>query len=132
LSGGKPRVVLDYHGITPPELWGGHNGEALVAGLQQRGLAWFAEATITHSTFTQSELQAITGLPRGRLPRLGFPLDQERFSPGSADAWRRALGLQHARILLFVGRLAPNKRPEVLVEALGHLTDVTPPVHAVI
>jgi glycosyltransferase involved in cell wall biosynthesis len=132
LAGGKPRLLVDYHGITPPELWGGHNCEALVQGLQQRGLTWYADATVTHSTYTQDELHAVTALPRARLPRLGFPVDGTVFAPGEpAHDWRRSLGLRPARVLLYVGRLAPNKRPALLVEALAHLADLDPPVHAV-
>jgi glycosyltransferase involved in cell wall biosynthesis len=132
LSGGKPRIVLDYHGVTPPELWGGHNREGLVQGLRHRGLAWCADATLTHSRFTQDELLAFTGLPRQRLPRLGYVLDTGLFTPGAAGHnWRQSLGLERARILLFVGRLAPNKRPVLLVEALQHLGDLPSPVHAV-
>src|SRR5262245_29255503 len=36
----KPRVIVDYHGITPLELWSGHNREAVLKGLQQRGLVY--------------------------------------------------------------------------------------------
>jgi glycosyltransferase involved in cell wall biosynthesis len=133
LAGGKQRVILDYHGITPPELWGGHNREALVQGLEQRGLAWCADASITHSSFTQEELAGFTGLPLERLPRFGYVVDRSRFTPGPAgQAWRRSLGLVEARVMLFVGRLAPNKRPVLLAEALHHLADVKPAVHAVL
>src|SRR5439155_16283125 len=102
LADGKPRVLVDYHGITPPDLWGAHNREPLVEGLQMRGLAWCADATITHSIYTQDELHTVTGLPRSRLPRLGFPVDRGLFSPGlpahgpPAHDWRRALGLDEA------------------------------------
>jgi glycosyltransferase involved in cell wall biosynthesis len=133
LAGGRPRIILDYHGITPPDLWGGHNREALVNGLRHRGLAWCADATVTHSAFTHDELLALTGLPAQRLPRLGFPVDRTHFTPGPADPGpRQAVGLTGQRVLLFVGRLAPNKRPVLLIEALDHLRDLTPAVHAVL
>src|SRR5919199_1689262 len=32
LAGGKPRILLDYHGITPLQWWGSHNREALAKG----------------------------------------------------------------------------------------------------
>ena len=41
LAGGRVRVLLDYHGITPPELWDRHNREPLEKGLSYRGLAWY-------------------------------------------------------------------------------------------
>lgn len=133
LAGARPRVLIDYHGITPPELWGAHNREALVKGLQHRGLAWAADATLTHSGYTQSELLRLTGLPSERVPRLGLPVDRNVFHPGKpALDLRRQLGLMESRLLLFVGRLAPNKRPSLLVEVLPLLADLTPAVHAVI
>jgi glycosyltransferase involved in cell wall biosynthesis len=133
LAGGKSRILLDYHGITPPELWGAHNREALVKGLEHRGLAWAANATLTHSSFTHDELMRLTGLPRERLPCLGFPIDRNVFTPGApARDLRRSLGLGDGRVLLFVGRLAPNKRPLLLVEVLPLLADLTPDVHVVI
>jgi glycosyltransferase involved in cell wall biosynthesis len=133
LAGGKSRILLDYHGITPPALWGAHNREALVKGLEHRGLAWAANATLTHSSFTHDELLRVTGLPGERLPCLGFPIDRAVFTPGPpARDLRRSLGLADARILLFVGRLAPNKRPLLLVEVLPLLADLTPDVHVVI
>jgi glycosyltransferase involved in cell wall biosynthesis len=133
LAGGKPRVLLDYHGITPPGLWGAHNSEALVKGLEHRGLAWAADATLCHSSYTRDELNRLTGLPDERLPRLGLPVDRGLFQPGvPAQDLRRQLGLGDARVLLFVGRLAPNKRPALLVEVLPLLADVAPDVHAVI
>jgi glycosyltransferase involved in cell wall biosynthesis len=133
LAGGKPRILLDYHGVTPPELWGPHNREALVKGAQQRGLVWCADAALAHSQCTLAELREQCGFPAERLYRLGYPIDLARFSPGQGPSLlRRRLGLQEASILLFVGRVAPNKRVGLLVEALHHLRDLTPPVHALI
>src|SRR5207249_1442822 len=34
LAGGKSRILIDYHGVTPPELWGAHNREALEKGVR--------------------------------------------------------------------------------------------------
>src|SRR5439155_8432578 len=56
LAGGKPRVIFDYHGVTPLDLWGAHNREALEKGLPQRGLVWCADAAVAHSRFTRGEL----------------------------------------------------------------------------
>jgi glycosyltransferase involved in cell wall biosynthesis len=134
LVGSRPRLLFDYHGITPPELWGSHNREALDQGARQRGLVWCADAALVHSHFTQRELTDHTSFPAERLCRLGHAVDTEHFSPGMpARPLRRALGLEEgAALLLFVGRLAPNKRVAVLIEAVARLRDRTPAVHAVV
>src|SRR5262249_21593666 len=56
LAGGKPRVLVDYYGVTPPELWGEHNREALERGVRFRGLVWCADAALVHSRCTGREL----------------------------------------------------------------------------
>jgi glycosyltransferase involved in cell wall biosynthesis len=133
LAGGRPRLLFDYHGITPLELWGNHNREALEQGARQRGLVWSADAALVHSRFTQRELTEHTGFPAERLFRLGHAIDTEHFSPGTpVRPLRQALGLAQASLLLFVGRLAPNKRVPTLIEAVARLRARTPAVRAVI
>jgi glycosyltransferase involved in cell wall biosynthesis len=132
LAGGRPRVLIDYHGVTPPELWGLQNREALERGLRQRGLLWCADAVLAHSRYIRDELTGACGLPPERIRRLGFPIDLDQFRPGPGGSWRNHLGLEDASILLFVGRLAPNKRVPVLIEALARLRELAPPVHALV
>ncbi len=133
LAGGKPRIVLDYHGVSPPQLWQGGQRDMLEAGLQQRGLVWCADAAMVHSRFTRRELLEPTHFPDERCLVVPLPVDTMSFCPGpGAPDWRRRLGLEEATVLLFVGRLAPNKRVPVLVEALDRLRERTPAVHAVI
>lgn len=133
LADARPRIILDYHGVTPPELWGSQQREALEKGVRQRGLVWCADAALVHSRFTQQELRLATGYPASRLFSLGYPLDTEYFQPGPpARSLRDELGIGQATLLLYVGRLAPNKRSSMLVEAVAQLSERTPPVHAVI
>jgi glycosyltransferase involved in cell wall biosynthesis len=133
LTGGKPRILFDYHGVTPPELWGAHNREALAKGVEQRGLVWCADGALAHSSITFQELRGQCGFPAERVHRLGYPIDLERFARGAVpNPLRQRLGLEGASVLLFVGRLAPNKRVPLLVEALGRLRDLSPPVHALV
>lgn len=133
LAGGKPRVLIDYHGVTPAELWEEGRGQSLEAGRRQRGLVWCADAAVVHSRFTRAELLGPTHFPRERCPVVPLPVDTDFFRPGpAAPGWRARLGLRDATVLLFVGRLAPNKRVPVLIEALDRLRERTPPVHAVI
>src|SRR5262245_36641574 len=133
LAGGKPRILFDYHGLTPAELWGGQNREALERGAQQRGLVWCADAAVSHSRFTAGELREHTGFPAERCHLLGHPVNTRRFYPAlPKHHLRDELGLREATLVLFVGRVAPNKRVVLLVEALDRLRDFSPPVHAVI
>ncbi len=121
LAGGKPRLLLDYHSITPPELWSGPRRDALVEGLCQRGLIWCVDAAIAHSEFTRQELVAATGFPAERIHRLPLVVDHARFRPGADRFLHQRLGLDDVAILLYVGRLAANKRVPLLVEALAQL-----------
>jgi glycosyltransferase involved in cell wall biosynthesis len=134
LADGRRRIVFDYHGVTPPNLGSANNRDALVRGCRLRGLVWTADVAIAHSRFATNELLNDTWFSPDRTQRLGYPVDTGWFSPGRSDkSLRSRLGFSAAaRILLFVGRLAPNKRVPVLVEAVAHLHDLTPPVHAVI
>src|SRR3954454_6070880 len=112
LAGGKPRIVFDYHGVTPPHLGGANHRDALERGRRLSGLAWFADAALVHSRFARDELRDATGFPADRTHSLGYPVDGGTFSPGHpATPLRQQLGLNaNERLLLFVGRLAPNKR----------------------
>src|SRR5262249_54770570 len=114
---GKPRIVIDYHGVTPPEWWQSHNREALTEAIPQRGLVWCADTALVHSRFTLSELVGDTRFPKERVERIGCPVDSEFWTPGPPiHDLREQLGTGPATLLLFVGRLAPNKRAPVLVE----------------
>ena len=133
LTGGKPRILLDYHGITPPALWGPHQREALLAGVRQCGLAWCADVVLTHSRYTWRELTDQCGLPESRRRQLAFPLDVAQFQPGPVQVdWRQQLKLGSERLLLFVGRLAVNKRVPVLIEVLHRLREEGQPIHALL
>jgi len=131
LLGSKTRIILDYQGVTPLHLWGSHNREGLARGHDYRGLVWCADAALVHSLATLRELQDATGFSTDRIHRLGFPVETSRFTPGESSL-RHELKLENAQVLLFVGRLAPNKRVPVLIEAVARLRDRNPAVHAVI
>ena len=132
-AGGTARIVFDYHGVTPPHLWCRHNREGIEKGARQRGLVWCADAAIVHSQFAERELKGATGFPNAWTRHLGYPLDLNRFSPGKPQTdWRERLGLGSVQLLLFVGRLAPNKRVPILIEALARLKDQSPEIHALI
>lgn len=129
----RPRILLDYHGVTPPELFGGQNAEALADGLRWRGLVGFADAALVHSRSTRRELLKPTGFPDERTTALGYPIDGAFWQPGEPGCdLRQRLGIGDARVLLFVGRLARNKRVPLLADLLARLADREPAVHAIV
>lgn len=114
-------VVFDYHGVTPPELWGSE--EAL--GMLRRSLDELpdllshADYAIGHSAFTHGELVERYGFRADRAFMFPYAVPLEDFFPGERDPEMvRRYGLAGQRVLLYVGRMAGNKRVDLLVRAL--------------
>jgi glycosyltransferase involved in cell wall biosynthesis len=137
IAGRKPRIILDYHGVTPPELWLDHNRELLLLGWQHRGIAWCADRVIVHSKFAARELRDACGFPEERIFIVSHPvsnalLEAGGSQPGKVANFHAELGLPTCRLILFVGRVAPNKRLGVLIKALARLREQNPPVHLIV
>lgn len=123
LVGRKPRLVLDYHGVTPARHWQGPQRDLQERSARQRAVVWCADVALAHSQFAKDELHRATGYPTDRINVLPYPTDQELFHPGGNDAWRRRCRLGPGPVLLYVGRLAPSKRVPLLIEALPLVPD---------
>jgi glycosyltransferase involved in cell wall biosynthesis len=114
-AGLPDRRVVIYHNITPPEFWVGVN--ARVADRCRRGrwdlerLAGVADLGLGVSEFNRRELEAAGFRRTGVLPIL---VDWTAYGHPPV----RALETLHQgrTLLLFVGRIAPNKRIERLVK----------------
>jgi glycosyltransferase involved in cell wall biosynthesis len=133
LAGGKPRILFDYHGITPLGLCDRHNREGIERGTHRRGLVWCADGAIAHSRFTSLELRKHTGFPESWVHLLGHPIDTRRFSPGDPKRDLRAeFQIGDASLAMYVGRLAPNKRVPVLIDALAQLQALSPAIDLLI
>jgi len=126
-----PKVLFEYHGLTPAEHWEPSQRWRLQPAQLDRGLAWSADLVLTKSRFTQKELARAAGLPAERFRTLPGYVDPSNPGEPLPDV-RGQLGLNRARVVLFVGRLARNKRAPLLIEALARLRDLDPPVHAVL
>jgi len=115
------RLVLDYHNITPSsfyESWEDHTAEKVeLARSQMVALAPAAVLGIADSAFNASELRHF-GCPATAVIPILVAIDGEARVPDPAESAR--LGRDHgsATVLLFVGRLSPNKAQHHLVEAL--------------
>ncbi len=123
LAGKKPRLILDYHGVTPAEHWQGPQRELLERSACMRGVVWCADLALTHTEFAKKELQRATGFAAERIVVQPYPIDSTLFRPRENAKLRRRLQLGAGPVLLYVGRLAANKRVSTLIEAVAHLPD---------
>ncbi|MBA3946720.1 MAG: glycosyltransferase family 4 protein [Herpetosiphonaceae bacterium] len=117
----KPRVLFSYHGVTPPHFWPNREGQAFLEQSRRRAaLVHFADLAVTRSEFTRQELYHLTGYSLDRIavvpcivPRPSIQRSTRHFSHTTP-------------LILAVGRLAVNKQPELLVEALAMLRSALP------
>jgi len=56
LAGTGPRIVFDYLGVTPPDLWPDQQREGLDVSTRMRGYAWCADHVLTISDANRREL----------------------------------------------------------------------------
>lgn len=119
LNGGV--VCFYYHNVTPPELWNVEEDKAaLRRGIEGVRLASQADFVVADSEYNLRQLAALSGMPRERLYAVPLPVDVSAFRPGPRPADLAArYGLDDAPVLLYVGRMAPNKRVDLLVDLLA-------------
>ncbi|MBI5878451.1 MAG: glycosyltransferase family 4 protein [Chloroflexi bacterium] len=115
--------VLCFHNITPPGLWQGaaYDREALQRSIDRAAqLADRADLIVTPSAYNAAQLAARYGVAPDRIRVIPFVIDPAVYCPGSADrALRTRYGLNGRKVILFVGRMASNKRVDLLLEALA-------------
>jgi glycosyltransferase involved in cell wall biosynthesis len=112
------RRVLVYHNITPPEFFSGINPHAAAfARLGLRQLSRIAPAFELAIGVSEFNRRALVEAGYGETAHVPILLDWEHFAVPPTDAvlarWR---GLR--TVLLFVGRISPNKRQDDLVRML--------------
>ena len=115
LAGHPGRRVLIHHNITPPEFFTGWDEEmARICALGRRelpSLAGVAHLGLGDSEYNRRELEAAGFAPTGVLP---IYLDFDRYREAPDPVLLRLLGDGRTN-LLFVGRVAPNKRHDDLI-----------------
>lgn len=114
-------AIFYFHNVTPPELWGAQEGmETLLesrAGVSR--LLPYADLVVAVSEYSKADLIENYGCAADRIRVLpmGVPLDD--FTPGPPDqALLKKHNLVGRKVILYVGRMAGNKRVDLLVEAL--------------
>jgi glycosyltransferase involved in cell wall biosynthesis len=116
----RGRRVLLHHNITPPEFFLGWDDELAricrVGREELETLAPHCDLGLADSEFNRLELEALGVARTGVLP---ICLDFARYREPPSPVLRRLL--DDGRVnLLFVGRLAPNKRPEDLIRLASY------------
>jgi L-malate glycosyltransferase len=114
-------LVLDYHNVTPSsfyEGWEDHTSEKVArARVEASLLAPRATLGIADSAFNAEELRRMGCRATAVAPIL---VDIDDHEPETDPATLSRLRAEHgsATVLLFVGRISPNKAQHQLVEAL--------------
>ncbi len=115
-------VLFDYHGITPPEIWGiGQPGyEELARGVANlSNLLKFADYAVAHSQFIADELIATNTIAPSRVTIMPYAVvDKVAYAESPDSQLLKQYELFDKRMLLYVGRMARNKSIHILVEAL--------------
>lgn len=115
-------VIFDYHGITPPEIWGVESIDyypRTVRGVDMLALVQYADCAIGHSRFTCAELIATSMIDPERVVQTPYPIATLPALAGAPDPQIvRQFDLHNKHVLLYVGRMARNKRIHMLIEAL--------------
>lgn len=122
--------VFDYHGITPVEFWGtGKHLDLLKKGIEHVPLGRWADHSIAHSEFTCLELADTYGFDSSRIIVQPYMVPLDKFVPGQKDtALLEKYKLKDSPVLLYVGRMAGNKRITDLVEGLEFIKKRFPSV----
>lgn len=125
LVGRGLRLILIYHNVTPPEFF--ENSDPLRAHFARQGidqlkmLQPLTELALADSHYNEQDLLRDGFTSTAVLP---ICLQAERYGGGLP---KRPIG--SGPRLLFVGRLAPNKRQEDLVKLLFFLRRIHPQAH---
>jgi glycosyltransferase involved in cell wall biosynthesis len=113
------RKVVIYHNITPPDFYRGYD-DRVVRQLEEalgllKPVVSAADAVWADSAFNATELQNLTGRAASVFPLL-FDATQLDLAPDPNVFIKLAVPMTN---LLFVGRMAPNKRIENLILAFA-------------
>lgn len=132
--GRRPIVVHSYHG----HVLSGYFGPAKTAVFRamERGLALLSDKLVGLSRSTVDDLVAMRVAPRERFVVIPTGLDLEPFGGierEDGEGLRGELGISHHDLLaVYVGRLAPIKRVDVLLEAVAHARAAGAPVRLLV
>jgi len=133
---GIPLVCTMHLLREPLQRWWGEPLEQLAAQ-QERALCSQATAIITVSESMRAILLDVHGLPASRVHvvynGMAFqPLERARLAPALVTALRQRVAAPHERIVLFAGRISPQKGIAALFEAADLVVREQPQVRYVL
>lgn len=130
----RPLIVHTYHGHVLSDYFG--PAKTRVFRAIERVLAPITDCLIAVSTATAEELVGFGVGRRDRYRVIHNGIDLEPFlaiGPSDGEATRRELGVADDELLvLFVGRLVPIKRVDVLLDAAAHARSQGAPVRVAV
>jgi len=130
----RPVIVHTYHGHVLEGYFG--RTKSLIYRQAERRLARVSDKLVAVSEATADDLVRLGVAERERFRVINLGLDLEPFTADLKDAAasiRTRLAVPESGLLLvFVGRLVPIKRIDVLLRALERLGDSATPVHLAI
>jgi L-malate glycosyltransferase len=124
----RQKQVLIYHNITPADYFLSYDLFTYLECLKgRRELGKFVPTcglALADSTFNADELKSL-GFPQVEL--LPFPFDRSRLDGPADTAIIRKYGEENRPAILFVGRLAPNKKQEDILSAFYYFQTIYQP-----
>lgn len=114
-------TILDFHGVTPESFW---TSNELSASHRHISMAREVDMVVVHSDYLARELVKKHGVLPESIQRLHLGIDTDFFHVGPPKkSLVKMLGFEGRTILLYVGRLAPNKRIDLVIKALSMLPE---------
>ena len=131
------KLILIYHNVTPPAFFNSvdpASARAMTQGQKQLGLLKpYTRLALGDSSYNEEELRSQGYERTGILP---ITLDERRYQWPNNERIVRDLGREPGAsggpILLFVGRISPNKKQEDLVKLLYYYRRIEPAARLVL
>ncbi|WP_273484683.1 glycosyltransferase family 4 protein [Desulforamulus ruminis] len=96
-------------------------------------LKWFHNQCLVNYCPSRSTLQLLEKKGIRNLQLWGRGIDASLYQPGKADpSFKARIGAQNKTLLLYVGRLAPEKDLDILMETMKVIHPIHPDIHLVI
>lgn len=126
-------LVATIHATEAGRMHGIHNTIQSYINQQEWRLSYEAFRVIVCSEYMRKEVKSQFGVPDDKLDVIPNGIDYTKFDFDFDKAhFRRRFALDHEKIVLFVGRMVPEKGAQVLVEAMPRVLAGAPEVKFVV